>query len=46
MQSLPEFINSLFAKGILLEVIQGWLAKTDFTVSLNFGDCFNEFVGA
>ena len=46
MQSLPEFINSLFAKGISPKVIQGWLTKTDFTVSLNFGDCFNEFVGA
>ena len=47
MQSLPDFINSLFANGVSPETIHGWLAKTDFTVSsLRFSDSFNEFISA
>ena len=42
-QTLPNFINSLFADGVPSEVIKAWLGQTDFTVSRDLGDCFKEF---
>jgi len=46
IQTLPDMLNTLFASGVPLEVIQLWLKQDDLSQSENIAEHFSCFTDA
>jgi integrase len=41
--SLPNFINSLFASGVTIDIVQAWLKQADLSNAKNYAEDFKAF---